>query len=165
LIKEIYRGENWIGGLFPPGWSPGGKAERCIGQGPAIYISICMNDVNKCVELKEKCRDLFRIGKHSLHISDYTSDTWRISTALLNNNSINYLNNGTNEIREERKKMLKNYFDNVNKNKEFDKDDYLITDISNKISYIKMYDDDEKLYNPQNYYYINGYKIYKDIVL
>ena len=30
LIKEIYRGEEWIGGMFPRGFSPGGKAERCV---------------------------------------------------------------------------------------------------------------------------------------
>ena len=32
-----------------------------------------MNDVNKCIELKEKCRELYNLGKHSLHMSDYNS--------------------------------------------------------------------------------------------
>ena len=94
LIKEMYRGEEWIGGLWPLGWSPGGKAIRCVGHNPTMYISIAMNDLSKCVEMKERCRKIFNLGKHSLHVSDFLSDSWRISSALLNKNSINFLNNG-----------------------------------------------------------------------
>ena len=46
------------------------------------------------------------------------------------------------------------------------KDDILITEMNDdKINYIKINEDDEKLYNPINFYYFNGYKIYKDIKL
>ena len=141
-----------------------------------------MNDVNKCVELKEKCRDLFRIGKHSLHISDYPSDTWRISSALLNNNSINYLNNGTNDISEYTKKLLEQYFEN-----DIDEDYCLTSSLilemyglrnANDIDY--LHKDDKELenyglhsgewlnyynknkydiiYNPLNHFYFNGCK-------
>ena len=165
LIKELYRGEYWIGGLFPSGWSPGGKAQRCVindEKNSILYISICMNDVAKCVELKEKCRQIFNIGKHSLHISDYTSDTYRISSSLLNINSIHFLNNGSNDIDSNKKELLIDYF-NSNEN---NKDDILITEMNDdKINYIKINEDDEKLYNPINFYYFNGYKIYKDIKL
>ena len=162
LIKEMYRGEEWIGGMFPNGWSPGGKAERCIGNNPLVYISIVMNDVEKCVELKEKCRQIFNIGKHSLHISDFTIDTYRISSSLLNINSIDFLNNGTNDIDSNKKELLIDYF-NSNEN---NKDDILIIEMNDdKINYIKINEDDEKLYNPINFYYFNGYKIYKDIKL
>ena len=30
LIKEMYRDEQWIGGTFPKGYSPGGKAQLCV---------------------------------------------------------------------------------------------------------------------------------------
>ena len=50
-----------------------GESERCVGNNPLIYISIVMNDVEKCVELKEKCRKIFNIGKHSFHMSDYNN--------------------------------------------------------------------------------------------
>ena len=56
-----------------------------------------MNNTSKCIEMKEKCRSIFNKGKHSLHMSDYTNDTFRICSSLLNKNSINYLNNGTND--------------------------------------------------------------------
>ena len=182
LIKEIYRGEEWIGGLFPNGWSPGGKAERCVGNNPLIYISIVMNDVEKCVELKEKCRKIFNIGKHSLHMSDYKSDTYRISSSLLNKNSIHFLNNGTNDLSESTKKLLKDYFEN-----NIDEDycltssvilemyglrnakdiDYLHKDnkqIENFglhsgewLSYYKEKKDDI-IYDPLKYFYFNGLK-------
>ena len=59
LIKEMYREEEWIGGLFPKGWSPGGKAERCVADSYTTLILIKIPDLNKCIELKEKCRDLW----------------------------------------------------------------------------------------------------------
>ena len=110
LIKEAYREEEWIGGLFPPGFSPGGKAQRCIANSPTIYISICMYDLAKCIELKEKCRTLFDLGKHSLHLSDYQKDTFRISTSILNKNSIEYLNKCTNDISSQTKKFIGKLF-------------------------------------------------------
>ena len=161
LIKEMYRSEEWIGGMFPNGWSPGGKAQRCISDNPLVYISIVMNDINKCIELKEKCREVYNMGKHSLHMSDYTSDTYRISSSLLNKNSLEFLNNGSNDISEPRKKLLLDYFNNNQNNK----DDIIITEINDKINSITINEDDEKLYNPDNFYYFNSYKIYKDIKL
>ena len=48
-----------------------------------LYL-IEFNDCNKIVEFKERCRQFFNIAKHSLHISDYTIDTFRIVSSLLN---------------------------------------------------------------------------------
>lgn len=122
LIKELYREEEWIGGMFPNGFSPGGKSERCINknnkeQNVKIYL-FYMRDLDKLIELKEKCRNIYKIGKHSLHISDFTKDTFRIASSLLNENSIHYLNNGTNDISENTKKLLINYFNKLDENKE-----------------------------------------------
>ena len=166
LIKEMYRGEEWIGGMFPKGFSPGGKAERCVNKDnvkmfPTILLLLDMKDLNKCIELKEKCRNLFNLGKHSLHISDYVNDTFRIASSLLNENSIDFLNKGTNDISKNTKNLLKQYFKNIGENNE----DYLIKKITDNIIYINIGEDDELLYNPKNFYYINGYKIHKDIDL
>ena len=185
LIKELYRGEDWIGGLFPSGWSPGGKAQRCVindETNPILYISICMNDVNKCIELKEKCRELYNLGKHSLHMSDYNSDTYRISSCLLNSNSIHFLNNGSNDISEPTKNLLKTYFKN-----KIDEDYCLTSSLilemyglrqANDVDYLHKDDiklenfglhsgewlqyykenKDSIIYNPSNYFYFNGLK-------
>jgi hypothetical protein len=185
LIKEMYRGEEWIGGLFPLGWSPGGKAERCVvndEENNILYISICMYDVNKCVELKEKCRSLYNLGKHSLHMSDYTSDTYRISSSLLNTNSIHFLNNGSNDISETTKNLLKTYFkNNIDENycltsslilemydlRQANDVDYLHKD-DKKLEYLGLHSGewlqyykekkDTIIYSPSNYFYFNGLK-------
>ena len=186
LIKEAYRGEDWIGGLFPRGFSPGGKAQRCIADGLTMYISIYMNDLSKCVELKDKCRVIFGLGKHSLHVSDYPRDTFRISASLLNKNSIDFLNKGTNDITPHTKRLLSNYFKEIGeKNENFcltsslimemyglrqAKDiDYLHKDNKIlKLEKINIYDDklvayhqvhkDEIIYNPSYHFYFNGFK-------
>lgn len=185
LIKELYRGEQWIGGLFPPGFSPGGKAQRCIHKEnySTILLLVEMNDVNKCVELKERCRDIYKLGKHSLHISDYTEDTFRIGASLLNENSVYFLNHGTNDISENTKKLLKQYFDNADEDycltsslimemyglRQAKDIDYLQKDnIILNLKDIGIHDGiwekyyhkhkDEIIYDPRNYFYFNGFK-------
>ena len=54
MVKEIYRGENWIGGLFPNGINPGGKYNVCKGNNAINLYLIHMYDLNRLVELKEK---------------------------------------------------------------------------------------------------------------
>ena len=163
LIKELYRGEEWIGGLFPSSGGDG-KFRFCYADNPIIYISISMFDVTKLIEMKEKCRKIYNLGKHSLHVSDYISDTWRISAALLNENSIHFLNNGTNNITKETKELLTNYFNKMETKKS---EDYILMNIKNEIIYetrsnLQIHD---ILYNPINYYYINGLKIFKKYIL
>jgi hypothetical protein len=161
LIKELYRGEDWIGGLFPN--SDGGKFRRCWSDNPIIYISISMYDVTKIIEMKDKCREIYKLGKHSLHVSDYISDTRRISCSLLNENSIQFLNKGTNNIIPQTKTLLINYFNEVGEKNE----DYIIIDIKNKIIYetITNIEIHNILYNPENFYYFNGYKVFKNITM
>lgn len=126
LINELYREEKWIGGLFPEKGGYG-KYIRCYANNPVIYISITMYDLNKLIEMKERCRQIYKIGKHSLHVSDYIKDTWRISSALLNNNSIHYLNNCTNNISNQTKLLLTNYFNHFDNNEKIDKEDFCLT--------------------------------------
>ena len=186
LIKEAYRGEAWIGGLFPTNNNSASKAKFCTANEPTIYISICMNDLSKCVELKEKCRALFGLGKHSLHMSDYIKDTYRISSSLLNANSIHFLNNGTNNITAPTKQLLANYFKEVGeKNEDFCLTSSLIMEMyelrqakdidylhnNNKIlklektgihdgKWVTYYhvNKDEIIYNSNYYFYFNGFK-------
>ena len=179
----MYRGEEWIGGMFPQGFSPGGKAQRCISEQPfpTILILVHMNDLSKCVELKDKCRDLFELGKHSLHISDYTEDTFRIAASLLNENSIDFLNRGTNDITPSTKHLLANYFEALSKKPQAEREDYCLTsslimemygsrqaDRSETLDYLHNNSEqstyngicgDKILYNPKLHFYFNGVKL------
>ena len=184
LIKELYRGEKWIGGLFPNGITD--KTKLCFDNKPTTFFLIDMNDINKLVEMKEKCRSLYKLKKHSLHVSDYNDDTFRIASSVLNKNSIHFLNNGTNDITPNTKNLLTNYFKKVGENNEDfcltsslimemyglrkAKDiDYLQKD--NKIlqlpttgihdgKWLTYYhiNKHEIIYNPKYYFYFNGFK-------
>ena len=186
LIKELYRDEEWIGGLFPPGWDPGKKTSRCIADKPTMLILIHMYDLTKCIELKEKCRNIYKIDKNSLHMSDYPHDTFRICSALLNDNSIHFLNNGTNDLSLQTKSLLEKYFNKIKDNNEdycltsslilemynlrSAKDiDYLHKDnLRLQLDKIENHQDkwltyyhkhkDEIIYNPQYHFYFNGFK-------
>ena len=119
LIKELYRGESWIGGMFPND-SCGSKLDLCIDkQSNSQYINLILlqlNDLNKCVNCKEELRNIFNIKKNSLHIPDTQIETFRICSSLLNKNSIYFLNNGTNNLSCNTKKNLIDYYNKFQNN-------------------------------------------------
>jgi len=187
LIKEAYRGESWIGGMFPSDYSADEKKNLCFSKSNKTTILLIeMNDLNKLIELKEKCRMIYNIGKHSLHISDFTKDTFRIASSLLNENSIHFLNNGINDISDNTKRLLVDYFNKLDNNNE----DYCLTSslimemyglrVAKDIDYLQKDDiklnlkdvgihdgiwekyygihKDEIIYDPNNYFYLNGFK-------
>jgi hypothetical protein len=119
-------------------------------------------------------------------MSDYTEDTFRIASSLLNENSINFLNNGTNNLSEKTKNTLQNYFNKLQNNN----DDYCITSSvimemyglrnAKDIDYLHKNDNilnmenienhngiwlsyytktkEDIIYNPENHFYFNGFK-------
>lgn len=191
LVKEMYRGEYWIGGIFPPGWSPGGKAQASIGPVRDTYkvaaVVFHINDMDNLITLKEKCRSLYNFGKNSLHVTDFTNDTFRVASSLLNKNSLFYLNHGSRDISTKSSNSLEKYFCRIESNSE----DYCLTssivlelfglrnagDIDYlhrnnhniEVSGIDVHQGkwlsyyhkpiDELLFNPDNYFYVNGHKI------
>ena len=144
-----------------------------------------MYDLSKLVELKEKCRDLFGLGKHSLHMSDYMEDTFRICSSLLNDNSVHFLNKHTGKISVNTQNMLKDYLKT-----KIDKEDYCLTSSvvlemyglrtakdldyfhrDNKelpLEYAGLHSGkwegyyhtqkDNIIYSPENHFYFNGFK-------
>lgn len=185
LIKEMYRGESWIGGIFPND-NCGGKFDVCYSEYPTELYIIDFNRGADIIKFKEECRKIFNKGKHSLHISDGKVDTFRIGSSLLNDNSIHFLNNGTNNLSNNTKDLLIKYFNKIGNNNE----DYCLTSslimelfnlrnakdidyfhINNKNINIKniglhkgKWEDyyhikkNEIIYNPKYHFFFNGYK-------
>lgn len=187
LIIEQYRGEDWIGGLFPA-FGQGGKFQRCRGRGQTHIILIHMpnTSIDNLNELKNKCRHTFKgLGKHSLHMSDYQEDTFRIASSLLNENSINYLNKGSCNISNNTQKLLEKYFNTVKGDENYCITSSLILELfelqkCNDLNYLHKDDHnlniknmsqhtgkwldfystnvDNIIYNPDNHFYYNGHK-------
>lgn len=187
LIKECYRNEKWIGGLFPTDELADSKTNLCYDNtGEIIIYLIHVNELSNLIPMKEKCRKIFNIDKCSLHTSDFQEDTFRISSSLLNTNSIHFLNNAeTDKI----STNLKNSFNDLNCKIKVNDDfcitssaildvyglresqdlDYLHkTDLNVNINNISPHKDKwlsyyhthkhDIIYNPENHFYFNGFK-------
>ena len=93
LISQIYHNENWIGSSSSNFKGAEGKLVECFKNFKPFNIYFFNSDsLDKVREIKNDIRDLFNIGKHSIHISDTKEEAERISKLLLNQNGIHFLN-------------------------------------------------------------------------
>jgi len=91
LIRELYLDEQWVG-TYPKYDGYLGKTQYCYGDGDVLIYLCEFNSINDCVRTKEEIRKLYGVGKHSVHINDTHEETIRISKALFNKNSVDFLN-------------------------------------------------------------------------
>lgn len=185
LIKEMYRGENWIGGVFPND-DCGGKFDPCYADYPVEFYLFCFKDPVKDVEMKNRVREIFNMGKHSVHATDTYVETFRVASTLLNDNSIHFLNHATNNISQNSKNMLVQYFDKVKYDENYCITSGMILELyglrtTRDLDYLNRTDNDirvknitphcgewlqfypyckdEIIFNPNNYFYFNGHKV------
>ena len=108
LIKELYRGEEWIGGFW---------ADRSLSK-----TRLCWNDNNPYVtvylfspsntniqDMKNDIRDLYK-NRHSVHINDTHEETLRIAGTVFNRNSRDYLTH-ISPLTSYNKELFKTYYD------------------------------------------------------
>lgn len=90
LTHELYRGEEWVGGFFPKDTL---KANRCWGEDDVriyVFAPKIITGTNRHIsmrEVKEKIRDIYQVGNHSVHIHDDPGEGIRIAKAVLSNNT------------------------------------------------------------------------------
>ena len=95
LMIQVYSGFDWMGGIDTHFSGASGKADKCYVPNNPMYIYVLKVDtLEHTLELKAKIREVFKIGNHSIHISDTHDEALQISQMLLNDESIFYLNNG-----------------------------------------------------------------------
>ena len=93
LLSQIYRGENWIGSTENNFKGVRDKLAECFkSENPVRVIAFQAENLSAVLQIKEKIRDMFSVGKHSIHISDTKKEAIDISRLLFNNNSIHFLN-------------------------------------------------------------------------
>jgi hypothetical protein len=93
LISQVYYSEEWLGDVNSVSSGVAWKAHECFKSETEIRVYAFYSDsLSDVVELKEKIRELFGTGKHSVHITDTKSESVRISRILFNSNSIHYIN-------------------------------------------------------------------------
>ena len=95
LISQIYYGETWLGSERDN--FPGARAKlvECFKKsGPLRVVAFQADSLATVQTIKEKIRNIFGIGKHSIHISDTKEEAIRVARILFNRNSIHFLNHG-----------------------------------------------------------------------
>lgn len=89
LMKEIYLNEGWV--------SEAGiqkKSDQCFGGDNVVsFLLVDAENLETVKEMKQKIREQFDVGNHSVHISDWHHDAVRIAKTVFNENSIHFLNN------------------------------------------------------------------------
>ena len=187
LLSQIYYGEEWLGRVEDNFSGSKGKLVECFTNFNPVRIVVFQEDsLNNVLKIKDKIRNIFNIGKHSVHITDTKEEAIRASHIVLNDNSIHFLNYA------KPNKYIATHR-NIDKFKKFIVDNKLNTDDvvldgsiilsvyglreSRDIDYFSsikienkefeahdeelMYHKKEKsdiIYNPANYFYFNGLK-------
>ena len=93
FLTQVYHGEEWLGDIgngFPGAKD---KAGYCFAGNSSLRVYLFENKGEiPITELKEKIRNIYGIGKHSVHINDSFEETELLANILFNQNSIDFLN-------------------------------------------------------------------------
>jgi len=93
LLSQIYYGEAWLGTVENDFSGSKGKLVECFKSfDPVKVVVFQANDLDEVLEIKEKIRECFNVGKHSIHITDTQEEALRTARIVLNENSIHFLN-------------------------------------------------------------------------
>lgn len=94
LLSIVYRGESWLG--EGKNNYPGviGKQQYCFsGKEEIVLYAFQADDLNSVLSKKEDIRQIYGIGKHSIHITDNHLESIEVAQTLLNENSLFFINN------------------------------------------------------------------------
>ncbi|MGR5357465.1 hypothetical protein [Vibrio chagasii] len=124
LIAEAYKGAPWLdettknGGIHV-------KQSNCFNCDRKLRIFVFQSDdFNEVLNIKEAVRDICKVGKHSIHITDNHDEAIALSDILFNKNSIHALINAKNWNKNH--KLIDRFKKKVIENK-LNLKDYLIT--------------------------------------
>ncbi len=122
FLIQIYNNDSWIGSIDDNYKGIDFKLNNCFGDNNTYFYVIEEKDIKKLNSFKTRIREKVGIGNHSMHTSDNKSESIKILNMILNNNTINFLNNADiykykdkiKELNELKKKFVKN---KINSNK------------------------------------------------
>ena len=93
LLSQIYYGEEWLGSVEDDFRGSKGKLVECFKSFDSVRIIAFQADsLDEVLKIKDKVRDIFNVGKHSIHITDTKEEAIRVARVVFNDNSIHFLN-------------------------------------------------------------------------
>lgn len=127
LMMQVYKGEEWLGkweNFFSGAKS---KANYCFKTDEPLRFFLFKPFVGvNIIELKEKIRKIYNIAKHSVHINDTHEESIRITSTLLNKNSVHFLNNVKLNTFAKFQSLF-DYFDKITSEKGINNEDLCLT--------------------------------------
>lgn len=94
LMPQVYPNEKWIGNAADNHQGSMNKVVKCFANdGPLRVFLFQSGSLEEVLTIKDKVREIFNVGKHSIHITDTRDEVLRLSKVLFNENSIHFLNN------------------------------------------------------------------------
>lgn len=91
LVKQAYKTENWLGSAKDGFIGAQNKANWCFDKDAPVRVILFESDKNM-IDMKDKIRDIYNIGKHAIHINDTKEEALELAGLLFNNNSIHWMN-------------------------------------------------------------------------
>ena len=91
-ISQMYFGEEWVSIPGEPLAGIRHQTDKCVGGSPVkVYLVECA-DLEKVNSLKDKIREVYKIGKPSVHINDTHEQTIRAARCAFNEECIKFMN-------------------------------------------------------------------------
>lgn len=91
LVRQVYSKESWLGSPEDGYSGAANKAEQCRGRKSTLTLYVFEPGYDEDLhELKERIRQVAKVGKHCIHISDGYDDTELAWTAILNENFLDF---------------------------------------------------------------------------
>jgi len=125
FMKELYYKEEWAEANNRVGYAT--KRDYCFpDETPMHTFLVEFDSVNTAQSTKEEIREIYKMGKHSIHINDRHEETVRLSKCLFNDNSIDFMNQYNGVMFPLYKSLLSEFTNYIDTNC-LDRDNYCIT--------------------------------------
>jgi hypothetical protein len=93
LLSKLYFGEDWLGSVEDNFKGTRGKLVECFKTfDPVRVIAFQAESLDEVLHIKEKIRDIFKVGKHAVHITDTKEEAIQTARLVFNDNSVHFLN-------------------------------------------------------------------------
>ncbi|WP_254916259.1 hypothetical protein [Vibrio cholerae] len=93
LLSQIYFGEPWLGTVENNFRGSKNKVTECFKTFDFMrVIAFQADSLDSVLQIKENIRQIFNVGKHSIHITDTKDEAIRMARMIFNDNSIHFLN-------------------------------------------------------------------------
>lgn len=92
LIAQIYMHDSWVGNIENGFSGSQGKSLLTYKKGSELTFIVFEGSGNgDIISFKDRVREIFQIGKHSIHITDNAEQSAFLADVVLNDNSLRFL--------------------------------------------------------------------------